>query len=293
MTQRAVVRFLLLGLPIGLAISVVVGLYFYYHPLDVLPHRSRSRPQVGHLLRKSPTEKDLSDYRAILTTSLTPRTLGDAKSLETTAQWIASTLGPSNMGHDVELVESRTPFADGTYPRHVLAMVPGQRSSQEVLLLAASYSEQPNTFNAANTALLLSVANAFVKAPQRETMVFAFLDDSDPQALETVAAHLKKTGKNFSGVLILNGQKASPEILATAAPTQVQLTQPHSDFARRLREHLLPRLKNGQESAAETALLGELPLAVLSWPLPALEPEEVLLSIARALEASLPSLANR
>ena len=106
MTQRNLFPILLVGLPIGLGLSVVAALYLYYNPLDIpLPSRP-TRQDAAVFLRRSPSESDLRDYHRILVTDLASRTRHAPDQQRTAANWIASTLGPSNLGLPVRLVES-------------------------------------------------------------------------------------------------------------------------------------------------------------------------------------------
>ncbi len=305
MTQRAWMRLFLLGLPVGLAVSVVAGIYFYYHPLDVLPDRSRQHRAVAPLLRKSPTEHDLADYRRVLT-EVAARPVGLPERVRAAGNWIASTLGPSNMGHAVR-VEEIEDEAGGHVARPVWVELPGQRSPDQVLLVGAGYaSGRPAFDSASSAAVLLTVANAFVNAPQRETVVFAFFDDSatveaaetadafKPPGLEPVIRHLQGQGRVLSGIVLLD--PASEEPGGMTPPGRMLFSDAHATFTRQVREALLPRLPGwtadlpmASEDEARTAF----PTVVLS-PAAAPSPSEpALLSLAIALEASLPSLANR
>ena len=317
MSQRTLFRLLLVGLPVGLALSVVIALYLYYNPLDIpLPGRPE-RPDAATLLRRSPNERDLRDYRRILSTELDTSSGAGAEATRTAANWIASTLGPSNVGMPTSLLERGGATAEspaGPAPV-VMIEVPGSRLRNEVILIVTGYRESVGVFQApVGTSALMTVAGAFAGTPQRRTLVFAFLPDETaeaplPASLEAVVQSLNVRRLKVRGVLDLrsapatlppsDGQTPRAELLAMAPSGDLP-------WAGEVREAFAPRKPDGvsfefanasEVSDAARGLAGWrgtiAPYVLLVLTPAAPNDEASPLSVARALEGVIQALANQ
>lgn len=319
MTQRTLFPLLLVGLPVGLAISVGAALYLYYHPLD-FPQSNRSRQaDTASMLRRSPNEQDLRDYRRILTTDLALGRPADPARQRAVANWIASTLGPSNLGLNVQTVESAPSTgaaAAAVAPSPSLIVeVPGTRQKNDVFLLATGYHTEIAEVDAAvSTATVMSVAGAFAGTPQRRTLVFAFLGSEGADALgrsplDTLVQSLKLRGLTVRGMLDLRvgaapaadtGAETGRARAVALAPRDGQswTGEVREAFATRKPSGLTFDFAGAADAPAAAATLsgwGAAPAPfLLLWLSPAAANDEASpLALARSLEGVLQALANQ
>ncbi|MFN0126622.1 MAG: hypothetical protein ACKV19_08055 [Verrucomicrobiales bacterium] len=315
MTQRTLFPILLVGLPIGLAVSIVVAVYLYYNPLDIpLPSRPK-REDVRTLLRRSPNEGDLRDYRRILTTDLAVSRDGQNPDVPAaTANWIASTLGPSNLGLEVRFMESEE--SAGRQSNQTLVVeIPGTRQKNDVILLATGYrSSTAEIDDAVATAALMSVAGAFTGAPQRRTLLIAFLpgetpDDRGLTPLDAVVQAAQLRSQSVRGILDLRvGRPPAPESSAPALQARVVAVAPRDDqpWTTEVREAFAPRKPAGlplefvttSEVPPQAMVLGGWRSSpapyLLLWLFPAAGNHEGSpLALAQSLEGVLQTLANQ
>jgi hypothetical protein len=319
MTQRTLFPILLVGLPIGLAVSVVVALYLYYHPLDFpLPSRPE-RASAASLLRRSPNENDLRDYRRLLTTDLALGSPADPARQRATANWIASTLGPSNLG--LPVLELATTPDPGTPAGAVAAAptliieLPGTRRRNDAIVIVTGYhADAPGLDGAVATSTLMSVAGAFAGAPQRRSLVFAFLPGEEVVAggrtpLEALVQSLKVRDLTVRGIIDLR-VAARPQAASSVGttPARAMAVPPRDGLAwtGEVREGFAPRKPEGlslefaapaDAPAVAAALAGwrDAPAPYLLLHLaPAAANDEVSpLALARSLEGVLQTLANQ
>jgi len=156
------------GLPFGLAALGILSFVFW-----------ASKRNVGEggggvsLHHRAVTEKALANYMRVLTEVIGPRSLSDTEKITQTANYIESTIGPRNMGYQV----NRFPLFTGGVTSEVIAVVlEGDRRPDQMILVSAPYDApaEPGALalrSAAVTALL-SAANALVTNPQGKTVGF-------------------------------------------------------------------------------------------------------------------------
>jgi len=322
MTQRTLFPLLLVGLPVGLAISVVAALYLYYNPLDIpLPSRPKRADAIA-MLRRSPGEKDLLDYQRLLTTDLAGRGAGQPARQRAAANWIASTLGPSNLGLAVRMVDSEmaatgeAETGSGPLVPTIIAEVPGTRQRNEALLVVTGYHDDiPDLNSALSTASLMTVAGAFAGTPQRRTVIFAFLGGESPSLqgeppLDALVKSLRLRDVTVRGVLDLRTAAAPPAAPAdhTAPRARASVLAPRDGQAwtGEMREAFAPRKPEGlpvefppaaDAPPAAAALAGwraaPAPYLLL-WLQPAAANDQAApLALARSLEGVLQALANQ
>jgi len=317
MTQRTLIPLLLVGLPVGLAISIVAALYLYYHPLDFpLPGRSKSKDSAA-LFRRSPNEDDLRDYRRILTTDLATRAAEDPARQRATANWITSTLGPTNFGLTVQSLTGGVPtegWAGDSLPDSLVIEIPGSRLKNEiVLVVTAHHSGTDGVDDAVSTAVGMSLVGAFAGTPQRRTLVFGFLgrELADPDGLtplDRLVQYLRLRGLHVAGVLDIRVGRPLPAPSDGSPRAGVLAAAPVDGHAwtGEVREAFAPRKPDTMSfdfvapaaiPAAATSLAGwRSPPApyVLVWLTPAAANDEASpLALARSLEGVLQALANR
>jgi hypothetical protein len=313
MTQRTLFPILLVGLPIGLAVSVVVALYLYYNPLDIpLPSRPR-RPDSAALLRRSPNETDLRDYRRILSTDLALRPPVDPARQRAVANWIASTLGPSNIGLPARLLNDATETAanpdPAALPPTVLIEIPGTRQKNDAIVVATgAHPESAGLENAVSTSALMTVAGAFAGTPQRRTLVFVFLpgESADTQGrspIDAVVQSLRLRSMTVRGIIDLRvgTEPSTPRARVLAASPRDGLAwtgEVREAFATRKPEGLsLEFIPPAEAPAAATSLAGwrsaPAPYVLLHLSPAAPNDESSPLALARSLEGVLQALANQ
>lgn len=317
MSQRTLFRLLLVGLPVGLAASVVIALYLYYNPLDFpLPGRPK-RTDAAAMMRRSPNETDLRDYRRLLSTDLDTSTSASPEAVRTTANWIASTLGPSNVGLSTSLLEPGGAIAgENSAPAPiVLVEVPGSRLRNEVVLSVTGYRGSPGIFDpCVATSTMMTVAGAFAGTPQRRTLVFAFLPgetgDASLQApLEAVVKSLTVRRLLVRGVLDFRVSPAPlPPANGPAARAHWRAMAPDeaSPWTGEVREAIAPRkpatlsfdfARSDEAPQAARSLAGWsgsiAPYVLLVLTPAAPNDESAPLAAARTLEGVIQALANQ
>jgi hypothetical protein len=179
-TQGIVIRMFLVGLPLGLIVSGVFAMWYYYNGAD------RNDGQE-HALRREPNAADLAQYVAVM------RGIGDRDvlhplRLERAWKFIKSSLGERNMGYEVK--SHRFEVADQKCV-NLYVDVEGRRSPDEVILVVANYDGLAEGESAEGTAALLSLANAFVGTePARTIRVLALSNEEgehSPKGSDIVA----------------------------------------------------------------------------------------------------------
>ena len=164
-----------------------------------------------------------------------PRHYSEPASLERTANYIESTLGPRNIGYNV----ARQEFAiDGQPVRNLWIEIPGGKRRNECVVLAAHYDAPKDTSgkndNASSVAALLALAENFFKEKPTLTIRLAFLTNgtSPYVGTEQSGAHhfaelLRRQGDQVRAVFCLDSIGAYPaehpkfpELVASTLPTQ-------------------------------------------------------------------------
>jgi len=285
MTQRTLFRWLLVGLPIGLALSVIASLYLYYHPLDF----SDSRPAgPSTLMRKSPAAPDLAGYLRVLEGDLAQRPLSDPLALTRTTKWLESSLGISNMGYTVQAMSgAEAPHTE----RDIFVELPGRREPGNVILVAArSDTDAELSDSNLSVGLLLTLANAFVGTPQKRTLVFAWYPGA--AGPERLRQGLVASGRTVFGFVDLRVKKENN----TLAPNVLVTPRQTDNWARALTSALLARLPAHWPAPTGAPTLSDprsgqvVSLTLTASPAGA---TEAVLELARALEGTLQVLANQ
>lgn len=314
MTQRSFLSFILVGLPVGLAVSIGIALYLYYHPLDFPGSKRGAGGSFASAQRKSPTEKDLREYRRILGSDLAERSGANPAARLAAANWIASTLGPTNLGLSTHILES----ASGPeVARTVWAEIEGSRHKNDAIIIGTGYdTSTPGLDSGASTALVMTLANAFAGTPQRKTLVFAFTGEETGREgmeppLRRLVQHLRFKGRTVKGIIDVRVlDAAARDALSPSAPAQATLffAQENDPWASEIREAMAPRKPAHLSLSHEARASAPAPFAALgSWdPAPSAAPVSLLgiipptaadnaaaLAVATSLEGVLQALANQ
>ena len=270
-----------------------------------------ARPAATDLIRKSPTEKDLRDYRRILSSELPTRATGAPEALKAAANWITSTLGPTNIGLPVRTQELGLKPNAG---RNILVELPGRRGSAEVIVVCTGYDGDHLGFDSGSgTAMMMTVANAFVGLQQRRAVVFAFLCHDEPpggekSGVEGLIDELRASGRRIRGVIDL---RVVPTVSKeTSAASRIKV---HSESVRdtwgtdvidalRARQPPMASIETMTQSRPPEPLSrtawSRQPQQGVPWVLLVLSPGgpedvESMLTLARSLEGMIQVLANQ
>jgi len=290
MTQHTLFRWLLVGLPVGLGLSVVVSIYLYYHPLDF---STSGRTDPAALMRKSPAAADLAAYLRVLETDLATRALREPVGLTRTTKWLESSLGVSNMGYAVQnLATSDGPQAE----RDIYVELPGRSEPGNVLLVSTRYDTDAELSDSnLSVATLLTLANTFVGTPQKRTLVFAWsygatgadrlrqsLVASGRTIFGSIDLHVEKGGTGIEFNVLLAPRRAGPwgESLNSALTARLPAGWPKVTAA-------LP------EAATDANNGNSAQVVTLSFTAPASGRQEACVELARSLEGTLQVLANQ
>jgi hypothetical protein len=229
MTQRAMIRFFLVGLPLGLAICGGVAVYLYYHPLKPRLVRGSSGALPLEARRRPVSERDLREFVRILSADIGARPVSDRAKLDLAANWIASTLGPSNIGY---AVRDDVFSIDGQKFRNLSVDIHGQEAPRQVVVVAAHYDTVPGSpgadNNASGVAAVMSLANAFIGESPRRTLQFALWS---AQAREAAGFNVAQSGgRAFLAACLARGEKpvALVQLNGLAFFTPAPASQPTS-----------------------------------------------------------------
>ena len=225
MSQARIIRFLILGLPVGLTITTVIALMIYFRRDADAAGRS------GPLLRREISRKNLQSHVEMLATKIGPRHAGAPDALEFAEKYIRSALGPQNLGSYVPSLH--TYEAGGRTFNNVVLDLLAKDSPRiaEVVLVGAHYDSAATTpgadDNASGVAALMCLAESFAHSKNERSLRFVFFVNEEPPYFQTenmgslvYAKECKKRGDNIVAMLSLesigyytdaeNSQKAPP-----------------------------------------------------------------------------------
>src|SRR5687768_13770548 len=139
MTQARTIRFLILGLPVGLIIGGVIAMKLYFRD------DASAASKAGHgYMRKAITRTDIQSTVETLAKKIGPRHMGAPDRLNATIKYIESTLGPANLGYKVARHSYKIGDADcHNMVLEILSTNPER--GQEIVLVGAHYDSVPET----------------------------------------------------------------------------------------------------------------------------------------------------
>jgi hypothetical protein len=208
MTQARVIRFLILGLPVGLIIGGIIAMRLYFRD------DADSAAKAGHgYMRKAITRSDIQSHVEVLAGRIGPRHMGAPDRLNAAARYIESTLGPANLGYKV----GRHTYRIGDVECHNLVLEiisTNPERGHEIVLVGAHYDSVPTTpgadDNASGVAAGISLAQAFAKSEHERTLRFVFFTNEEPPYFQTTdmgslvyAKDCKKRGESIVAMLSL------------------------------------------------------------------------------------------
>ena len=192
-SQPSLFKFLLVGLPIGLAVTVVIALGLYYTE----PERNQPSYEDAQRFASPVAEADLKNSVIRLSETVGPRSVAaEPDGLTRARKFIQSSMGPDNMGYTVALHPRK--IGDVECPS-VIAELPGRGLANEVIVVAAPYSSAPSSPGAGRSgsgvAALLGIARAMVGSEQQRTLRFvAYASESADPATHDLAGAFRTGG---------------------------------------------------------------------------------------------------
>ncbi len=189
-TPAKIIRFCLIGLPLGIGILGVASIFIFYGNRNAEAERAAAGidRRLQATFRVPLSEPSIAGFRRTLEEILGLPAPGDSDALTKTTNYIEGTLGQSNLGYRT----ARSETADGE--PIVQAIIEGKKPS---LTIAADYT-QPGT-----AAALLALAADFAgEALPQETILSAtpappenaiILDGENPLRSASAAAKKAKT----------------------------------------------------------------------------------------------------
>jgi hypothetical protein len=226
MTQAGIIRFLIIGLPVGLIAGGVIAMKVYY--------KEQRTPNTGFgHVRKLVNRAEIQSHVEMLAGTIGSRhatTTPDR--IKFTVKYLQSTLSPVNMGYNVFQHTYKTGDADN----HDIAVeIPGSHPdhSGEVVLVGAHYDSSPDSpgadANASGVAAGLSLCQAFANTKHERTLRFVFFangEGKEPGSLK-YARDCKQRGEKIVAMISLHclgfyssakGSQNSPAGLETSLP---------------------------------------------------------------------------
>ena len=290
MTQRTVFKIALVGLPVGLALSIVIALWLKMTGRTDRPARSRGNygPEgAAGIFRQPVSEKEIERFLKVLTQDIGPRTHGaDPAAEKAVVAWLQGSLGSGNMGYRPE---KRDFEADGAPSSAIMVEVSPVTGGRGRIVVLVPYDARPGDAGKGDQIHALAASLAAAHAitgesfPVGLTLVFAgneLAPKGTPSGWEAVKEQL---APGLKGVLEIRSQIDTPPAPAAPATDPWTLsvdralsTVPDSGLRREA-----PRLAG--VPSVTIRILGERGTQ---------SPSEVVASQARALETVLRDLAS-
>lgn len=223
-TQKNVLPFLLVGLPVGLLV-LGVGSMFYTEVLEKTPAahaedevRERTR-EFAQLLRKPVNRADLQRYVTLLSEDIGERNMQKVGALESAALLLESSMGPSNMAYKIRRQVFET---DAGEVRNVVAELEGRSKPNEIVVIGAHYDSAIGSSgavdNATGVAALMAMANALVATNNERTLRFVGFVNGQASYYQTkemgsqvYAEDCKAKGENIVAMISLDSLGVSTD----------------------------------------------------------------------------------
>ncbi|MDA0811785.1 MAG: M28 family peptidase [Verrucomicrobia bacterium] len=201
-SQPKLFKFLLIGLPVGLAMSVVIALVLYY------TEPGRNAPSKDDALRFAApvSEADLNSVVLTLSGTVGPRSLtAEPEAAARARKFVQSSLGAENMGYEVDLFNRKI---GATECPSVIATLSGKGRSREVIVVAAPYTSVVGSPGASRSAsgiaAVVSIAKALTGSEHQRTIQFvAYASEATDPASNDLTGALRAS-EDFTVVAVLN-----------------------------------------------------------------------------------------
>ncbi len=213
MTQASVVRFLILGLPVGLIAGVVAAMSIY------TKERNAPKSNFGHVNR--PVQRDeLKRNVEMMANTIGSRHATEPDRVRYTVKFLQGVLDPVNMGYPntaYRVSQQTFSMANGAEALNLVVEIPGSHPEHgsEIVLVGAHYDSALGSpgadANASGVAAGLSLARAFAGTSQERILRFVFFANGDTsftgspeRGSEVYAAQCKKAGEKVVAMVNLD-----------------------------------------------------------------------------------------
>jgi hypothetical protein len=224
------IRYLILGLPIGLIITSIIAMVIYFR----LEERDRARS--GRPVTRQPVDRaELASQVRMLGETIGERHAGKPDRLRMAAKFIVSSLGSANFGFKPTI---ETFASGGQEFSNLILELTGTSDSRwgEVIIVGAHYDSPAGSpganANATGVAAVMSLARAFAGTAHERTLRFVFFANGevsapgriDPSGAAQYADGLRRRGESVVAMIelgSLGAWHASPgtqQALAGASP---------------------------------------------------------------------------
>jgi hypothetical protein len=149
---NALVRWFVIGLPLGLIIMGVLSFVIYFQKRHAKEHPPASK--FSSALRKDLNIEDYRRYVGIFRDKIGPRTLDKPENIAAAQSFIESTMGFDNMGYQVVREDLEV---DGKPQTELMVELTGRSSANNFVLVTADYSGARSE----DISALLVLAHAF------------------------------------------------------------------------------------------------------------------------------------
>ncbi len=161
MDQGKIIRFCLVGLPVGILIFGAGTVTFTHFIRPMLKEREirQHTTELQSRAQRPVSQEELAKHVSAFTEVIGPRSLEEPENLKMAAAYLESTLGPNNLGYPVQ----RGAFVrEGRELRNVWMTVPGRSESTVVVMAPYGAGESAATGDGTPSAsALLSLAARF------------------------------------------------------------------------------------------------------------------------------------
>lgn len=245
--DRQLVPWMLLGLPLGLAVSVAAGLLLWTVG-DSRGERPAEQRKAGLERAPGKVEQRLRDYVVTLSERVGERSAAKPEGARAAALFVESTLGVHNIGYPVRRREFD---AGGQTWSNLEAVLPGKDRTGGEIVIGAHYDTVEGSpgadDNASGVAVLLILAERFAGRSQERTIRWVAFCNEEPPWFQSenmgsvrYAAELKREGVPVAAMISLEslgyfrdepGSQKYPEPLAKLYPDTGNFLAVVSDVA--------------------------------------------------------------
>ena len=201
------VRWFVVGLPLGLAIMGALSFLFYFHKRN-LENAPPKPSKFAGMLRKDLSLDDYRRYMSAFRERIGPRTAEKPDNFAIAASYLDSTMGFDNMGYQVVRREFDL---NGVKREHIDAELPGHAEPKHLVLVTARYDGTRDE----DLAALLCLASAFTGTEHRATVRFVALfgdaKDDDAAARARYDAFVSEGGFTDVDTISINGMLLTGE----------------------------------------------------------------------------------
>lgn len=155
-------------------------------------------------VRRDVSADELESFLKVMESGLGARPATDAEALRKTANYLESTLGPRNLGFDVQRVSTVSP--EGVEFTHIVAELPGSGHDRGIVLVAGRLDTETGEGGgdaSIELAVLLSLAQSLTGESHNRTIRFVAYVEGGGDALAALPGAVRPRGGHFAGVVSL------------------------------------------------------------------------------------------